>query len=223
MAAALKSGSPAFRALKRLFDFSAAALALLLLWPLMLLIALLILIFLSSPVLFRQQRPGYRTRPFTLLKFRTMHDSRDPAGRLLPDSDRTPLLGRMLRKLSLDELPQLWNVLTGHMSFVGPRPLLMKYLPRYSPEQARRHEVRPGITGWAQVNGRNATTWPQRFACDLWYVDHCSLLLDARILLMTIGQVLRGQGVSPENEATMPEFMGNEGEQPASSSPPLSG
>ena len=162
----------------------------------------------GSPVLFKQQRPGLHGKPFMMSKFRTMTDARDGDGNLLPDADRLTRLGRFLRSTSLDELPELFNVLKGDMSLVGPRPLLMRYLDRYTPEQARRHEVRPGITGWAQINGRNALSWEDKFTLDVWYVDHCSLLLDMRIILQTIWKVLRREGISQEGEATMSEFMG---------------
>jgi lipopolysaccharide/colanic/teichoic acid biosynthesis glycosyltransferase len=159
-------------------------------------------------VLFEQVRPGLHGRPFRLVKFRSMRDARRPDGSLLPDSERLTALGRFLRSSSLDELPELWNVLRGDMSLVGPRPLLMEYLALYSTEQARRHEVRPGITGWAQVNGRNSVPWPERLAMDVWYVDHRSMLLDLRILFMTVGRVLRRSGISEHGEATMTAFRG---------------
>jgi lipopolysaccharide/colanic/teichoic acid biosynthesis glycosyltransferase len=168
-----------------------------------------------GPVLFRQIRPGKYAQPFTLLKFRTMTVARDIHGQLLPDGERITRLGRFLRACSLDELPQLWNVLRGDMSLVGPRPLLMQYLARYTPEQLRRHQVSPGITGWAQVNGRNALSWDEKFAMDTWYVDHWNLLLDARILAITLRKVLTRQGISNQNHATMPEFMGRETQRPA--------
>jgi lipopolysaccharide/colanic/teichoic acid biosynthesis glycosyltransferase len=162
----------------------------------------------GSPVLFRQVRPGLSGKPFEMLKFRTMRDATDSSGQPLADAERTTGLGRFLRSSSLDELPELWNVVKGDMSLVGPRPLLMQYLERYSPEQARRHEVRPGITGWAQVNGRNAIEWEEKFALDLWYVDHASLWLDLKILLLTVRQVLSRKGVSADDHATMPVFTG---------------
>jgi lipopolysaccharide/colanic/teichoic acid biosynthesis glycosyltransferase len=195
---------------KRLGDFVGSALLLLLLSPILVITAILVRIRLGSPIFFRQQRPGLHGMPFMLVKFRSMTDTRDAEGNLLPDAERLPRFGKMLRSTSLDELPELWNVLRGEMSFVGPRPLLMRYLERYSPEQARRHEVRPGITGWAQVNGRNAVDWPERFALDVWYVDNLSLLLDIRILLKTVGAIVKREGVSQEGHATMQEFMGNE-------------
>ncbi len=164
---------------------------------------------LGTPILFRQRRPGLHGKPFTMLKFRTMTDARDAAGNLLPDAERLTRLGRFLRGSSLDELPELWNVLRGDMSLVGPRPLLMQYLERYTERQARRHEVRPGITGWAQVNGRNAVDWDDRLAMDVWYVDNVSLALDIRILRRTLAAVLTRRGISAEGHATMPEFLGN--------------
>lgn len=181
--------------LKRALDLAISILALILLTPLMGLLALLVRIFLKSPVLFRQERPGRHGRPFTIVKFRTMDEARDAEGRLLPDSERLGALGRFLRRTSLDELPELFNVLKGDMSLVGPRPLLMRYLDRYSPEQRRRHEVRPGITGWTQINGRNTLAWEDRFVLDVWYVDNRSFLLDCRILLITIWRVLTREGV----------------------------
>lgn len=177
--------------------------------PLSLLIALLVRSRLGSPILFRQTRPGLRGRPFTIYKFRTMTDGRDADGNLLPDSERLPLLGRILRSTSLDELPEFINVLKGDMSLVGPRPLLMEYLPLYSPEQARRHEVRPGITGWAQVNGRNAISWEEKFKLDVWYVDNKSLWLDVKILCLTVVKVFRREGISQQGQATMEKFMGS--------------
>ncbi|HXZ26468.1 MAG TPA: sugar transferase [Terriglobales bacterium] len=200
--------------LKRAGDVLASALALLLLSPLLLVLAVIIRIRLGAPVLFRQKRPGKDGKPFELVKFRTMSDARDPEGNLLPDEQRLTRLGRRLRRFSLDEWPQLWNVLKGDMSLVGPRPLLMEYLGRYSAEQARRHSVKPGITGWAQINGRNAVSWEERFRLDVWYVDHWSLWLDLRILAATVWLVLRGKGISWEGHATMPKFMGTERSQP---------
>ena len=177
--------------------------------PVFLFTALLVRIRLGSPVLFKQQRPGLRGRPFYLYKFRTMTEARDADGNLLDDAARLTAFGKWLRKLSLDELPQLVNVVKGELSLVGPRPLLMEYLPLYSPEQARRHDVKPGITGWAQVNGRNAITWQQKLQLDAWYVDHRSMLLDLKILLMTVAKVFRGEGISQEGRATMERFKGN--------------
>jgi len=172
------------------------------------LIALAVRLRLGVPVLFRQRRPGLHGQPFTLLKFRTMTGARDAAGNLLPDAERLTPLGRFLRATSLDELPELLNVLKGEMSLVGPRPLLLEYLTRYTPEQARRHDVRPGITGWAQVNGRNALSWEHKFALDVWYVDHVSLGLDLKILVLTALRVLARQGISQPGHATMEEFLG---------------
>ena len=195
--------------MKRLFDLTAAALGLLALaLPLLALIAL-VRIKLGRPVFFRQTRPGLHGRPFQMVKFRTMTDARGPDGALLPDADRLTPFGRFLRSASLDELPELWNVLRGDMSLVGPRPLLMEYLPLYTPEQARRHAVRPGITGWAQVNGRNALSWEEKFALDVWYVDHQSLALDISILWRTVRKVLVREGISAAGEATMGKFTGN--------------
>jgi lipopolysaccharide/colanic/teichoic acid biosynthesis glycosyltransferase len=194
---------------KRTVDRVAALLGLVLLSPLLGAVALAIRARMGAPVLFTQERPGLHGRPFRVVKFRSMLNAVDASGRSLPDAERLTGLGRFLRATSLDELPQLWNVLAGDLSLVGPRPLLMQYLPRYSPEQARRHEVLPGITGWAQVNGRNAITWDQKFALDVWYVDNWSLRLDAQILLLTLARVLRRSGISREGHATMPEFMGS--------------
>ena len=195
--------------MKRLLDFIAALLGLIALaLPLLLLIAL-IRRKLGSPVFFRQTRPGLHGQPFEMVKFRTMTDTRGPDGALLPDAERLTPFGRFLRSTSLDELPELWNVLKGDMSLVGPRPLLMEYLPLYSPEQARRHAVRPGVTGWAQVNGRNAISWEEKFALDTWYVDHQSLLLDMKILWLTVKKVLVREGISAAGEATMGKFTGS--------------
>ncbi|NWF69109.1 MAG: sugar transferase [Chloroflexi bacterium] len=195
-------------ALKRLLDIGFSLLALCLLALPMLLIAAAIRWHMGAPVLFRQQRPGLRGQPFTLLKFRTMRAAYDAAGHPLPDAQRLTPLGQFLRRSSLDELPELLNVLKGDMSLVGPRPLLMQYLERYTPQQMRRHDVLPGITGWAQINGRNALSWEERFALDLWYVDHWSLWLDAKILALTVVKVLRREGISADGHATMPEFKG---------------
>lgn len=177
--------------------------------PPMLLIALLVRVALGSPVIFRQERPGLGGRPFTLLKFRTMSDATDANGRLLPDEVRIGRFGRWLRASSLDELPEIFNVLAGDMSLVGPRPLLMEYLPLYTPRQARRHEVRPGITGWAQVNGRNAISWEEKFLLDVWYVDNRSFALDIRILWLTLRRVVAREGISAFGKATMPRFTGS--------------
>jgi lipopolysaccharide/colanic/teichoic acid biosynthesis glycosyltransferase len=194
--------------MKRVFDFLAASLALLLLALPLLALALVIRRKLGSPVLFCQVRPGLHGKPFTMVKFRTMTDDRGPDGALLSDAQRLTPFGRFLRASSLDELPELWNVLKGEMSLVGPRPLLMEYLPLYTPEQVRRHEVRPGITGWAQVNGRNAISWADKFTLDVWYVDHHSLWLDVRILWLTLTKVMRREGITAEGDATMPRFKG---------------
>lgn len=194
--------------MKRAFDLVTALSALLILSPIMLLVAVLNRIYLGKPVLFMQQRPGLGGKPFNLLKFRTMKDAVDSKGQPLPDAERLTRYGKFLRSTSLDELPGLWNVIKGEMSLVGPRPLLMEYLPLYTEEQARRHDVRPGITGWAQVNGRNAISWDEKFAADIWYVDNQSLALDFRILAMTVGKVLKKDGVNAEGEATMPRFRG---------------
>lgn len=194
--------------MKRAIDVVAASLLLLILFPVLLVTALLIAGRMGRPVLFRQVRPGQHEAPFEMLKFRTMRDAFDADGNPLADADRLTRLGRFLRASSIDELPELWNVLKGDMSLVGPRPLLMEYLPRYTAEQRRRHAVRPGITGWAQVNGRNALSWEQKFALDTWYVDNRSLWLDIRILWMTVAKVLRREGIAAEGEATMPKFEG---------------
>lgn len=197
--------------MKRLIDILGASAALILLSPVMLATAFAIRLRMGSPVLFAQLRPGRNGVPFRMLKFRTMLDALDAEGHPLPDGERLTALGRFLRSTSLDELPGLWSVLKGEMSLVGPRPLLMSYLPLYSPEQARRHEVRPGITGWAQVNGRNALSWEDKFALDVWYVDNRSLALDIRILLMTVRKVLVRDGISAEGESTMTLFEGSRG------------
>jgi sugar transferase EpsL len=193
-------------AVKRAIDLIVALVAFVLMAPILIATALAVRIGLGRPVLFRQMRPGLGGRPFALLKFRTMTEARDAAGRPLPDDRRLTPLGQLLRRTSLDELPELINVLKGDMSLVGPRPLLMDYLPHYTPEQARRHEVRPGLTGWAAVNGRNATSWEQRLAQDVWYVDHRSFALDCRILLRTVAKVIRQEGISQDGHATMPRF-----------------
>ena len=195
--------------MKRFMDIIFASVALILLSPVLLLVALAILFTMGTPVLFRQQRPGLHGRPFGIVKFRTMRAVRAGEDAVASDGMRLTRLGRFLRAASLDELPELWNVLKGDMSLVGPRPLLMQYLPLYSPAQARRHEVRPGLTGWAQVKGRNALSWDEKFALDVWYVDHRSLWLDLRILAATIGQVVSRRGIAAEGTATMHEFRGN--------------
>jgi sugar transferase EpsL len=193
---------------KRLLDLAIGVPTLVVSAPILGGIALLVRLRVGSPVLFRQRRPGLHGEPFTLLKFRTMTNARDESGNLLPDAERSTSFGRFLRSTSLDELPELINVLRGEMSLVGPRPLLMQYLGRYTPEQMRRHEVKPGITGWAQVTGRNAIPWDERFALDIWYVDHYSVWLDLKILLLTIWRVAQRQGISEEGQATMTEFQG---------------
>ena len=195
--------------MKRLFDFIVSLIALIILSPIIGVTALLIRRNLGSPVLFKQQRPGLNERAFFVHKFRSMTDERDRNGELLPDDVRLTPFGKMIRKLSLDELPQLLNVLKGDMSFVGPRPLLMEYLPLYNERQKRRHNVRPGITGWAQVNGRNAISWEERFELDVWYVENHSFWLDIKILLMTVFKVFKSEGISQEGQATMTKFMGN--------------
>jgi lipopolysaccharide/colanic/teichoic acid biosynthesis glycosyltransferase len=198
------------RALKRALDLVIGSAAVVLLAPLLAGIALAVRLSMGPPVLLRQWRPGFRGRPFEILKFRTMLDLRDAQGQLLPDFQRQTQLGRLLRTSSLDELPELFNLLRGEMSLVGPRPLLMEYLGRYTPEQARRHDVLPGITGWAQVNGRNGNSWEERFRLDLWYVDHWSLWLDFRILGLTAWRVLRREGINAAQNVTMPKYMGPE-------------
>ncbi|MGH7444104.1 MAG: sugar transferase [Longimicrobiales bacterium] len=197
--------------MKRAIDVLAAVLGLLLLSPVLALTALLVRLGIGAPVLFRQTRPGLHGRPFTIIKFRTLRHITDEDGELLPDAQRMTRLGAWLRSSSVDELPELWNVLRGDMSLVGPRPLLMEYLARYSPEQARRHEMRPGITGLAQVNGRNGATWDDRLRMDVWYIDNQSLRLDARILLLTVRRVLARDGISQRGHATMEKFRGSTG------------
>jgi sugar transferase EpsL len=196
---------------KRILDLSLALPLAILSLPVAILVTLLIAVTLGGPILFRQRRPGFRREPFVILKFRTMV-SEGSATSPEPDDQRLTRVGRWLRKTSLDEIPELWNVLRGDMSLVGPRPLLMEYLDLYTPEQMRRHEVPPGLTGWAQVNGRNALTWKDRFALDLWYVDNLSLKVDLRVLLLTLGQVISGEGISAEGHATMPKFQGSDDE-----------
>jgi lipopolysaccharide/colanic/teichoic acid biosynthesis glycosyltransferase len=199
---------PGVPPVKRAFDLLLTLPALILLAPLMGVIALLVRLKLGKPVLFCQARPGLNGEIFTLYKFRSMRDAVDADGRLLPDAARLTRFGRILRAASLDELPELWNVLRGEMSLVGPRPLLVQYLERYTPEQARRHEVLPGITGWAQINGRNALTWEEKFRLDVWYVDHWTPGLDFKILALTVWKVLRREGISAPGQATAGEFMG---------------
>ena len=194
---------------KRLFDLFVSLLALMALWPVILIVGLLIRFKLGAPVLFKQSRPGLHGKPFNMLKFRSMLDATDKDGNPLPDDQRLTRFGRILRSTSLDELPGLINVLKGDMSLVGPRPLLMEYLPLYSAEQARRHDVRPGITGWAQVNGRNAISWEDKFKLDVWYVDNRSIWLDIKILLLTVKKVFVREGISAAGEATMSKFTGS--------------
>lgn len=198
--------------MKRAFDIFVSALALALGAPLFAVIALLVRVKLGAPVFFVQMRPGLHGALFPLRKFRTMTDARDASGALLDDARRLTPFGRWLRAASLDELPELWSVLIGDMSLVGPRPLLSDYLPLYSAEQARRHEVKPGLTGWAQVNGRNAISWEEKFRLDIWYVDHQSFLLDLKILALTLGKILKREGIAHDGEATMPRFLGSAGE-----------
>ena len=202
------AGARASLIVKSCCDRAAAAVGLLLSAPVIAVCAALVRLESSGPAFFTQERPGRHGRPFRVFKLRTMREALGPDGQPLPDAERLTSLGRFLRRASLDELPQLWNVLRGDLSLVGPRPLLMRYLPRYTPEQARRHEVMPGITGWAQVNGRNAVSWDERFALDVWYVDHWSLWLDVKILALTVVRVFAGSGVSRAGHATMPEFEG---------------
>lgn len=198
------------RFIKRLFDLLVSTLLLMLLSPLLLVLALLVRVKLGRPVLFTQERPGLHGSLFRLYKFRSMRDAHDENGKPLPDEQRLTSFGRFLRSSSLDELPELFNVLKGEMSLVGPRPLLAAYLERYTPEQARRHDALPGITGWAQVNGRNALTWEEKFKLDVWYVDHQSFWLDIKILLLTLWKALKREGISAPGSATAPEFMGTE-------------
>jgi lipopolysaccharide/colanic/teichoic acid biosynthesis glycosyltransferase len=199
--------------IKRCFDIFIATVALIAFSPLFAVLALLVALRMGRPVLFSQMRPGLDSKPFVMCKFRTMRDAMDSEGKQLSDADRLTPLGRLLRSSSLDELPELWNVLKGDMSLVGPRPLLMQYLPLYSSEQARRHEVRPGITGWAQVNGRNALSWEEKFAFDVWYVDNQSLVLDIKILVLTVAAVFFRRGINNDNHVTMPPFSGSPKEQ----------
>jgi sugar transferase EpsL len=194
--------------IKRCIDVVGAGLGLIVLSPILVVVAVAVWVRMGWPVMFQQMRPGLNGQAFRMYKFRTMSNKRDEEGNRLPDEQRLTSLGKFLRKTSLDELPELFNVLKGDMSLVGPRPLLMQYLERYTPEQARRHEVKPGITGWAQVNGRNAISWEEKFALDVWYVDNCSLWLDIKILAITIWKVFRREGISAEGEATMAEFIG---------------
>ncbi len=208
----MKNGFPPA---KRLFDLALTIPGLIVISPLLAATALLVRLLHGAPVLFRQQRPGFRGRPFYMVKFRSMSNARDEQDRLLPDEQRLTRFGRFLRSYSLDELPELFNVLRGEMSLVGPRPLLMQYLQRYSPEQARRHDMPPGITGWAQIHGRNALSWDEKFRLDVWYVDHWSLGLDIKILWLNLWKVLRREGVSPLVGEIMEEFMGGEEDREA--------
>ncbi len=194
---------------KRSLDLGLSLSALLLLAPLLVILALFVRVKLGAPILFRQPRPGLRGKPFILYKFRTMTDARDAQGNLLPDAQRLTAFGRFLRSASLDELPELFNVIKGEMSLVGPRPLLIQYLERYTPEQMRRHHVLPGLTGWAQVNGRNALTWEQKFELDVWYVEHQSFSLDLKIIFMTAWKILKREGINQTGQATAQEFMGS--------------
>ncbi|WP_394708604.1 sugar transferase [uncultured Desulfuromusa sp.] len=194
--------------MKRLTDILASSCGLLILFPLLVLITIFVRVKLGSPVLFKQARPGFHGNEFEMVKFRTLLDAVDKEGKPLPDEKRMTSFGRLIRSTSLDELPELWNVLKGDMSLVGPRPLLMEYLPLYSDEQRRRHEVRPGITGWAQVNGRNVLSWEEKFKLDVWYVDNRSFWLDLKILFLTVKKVFVREGISAEGEATMPKFTG---------------
>ena len=196
--------------IKRCFDISLVLLTAPLWTPLLLFLAGLVRVRMGTPILFKQIRPGRHGLLFNLMKFRTMTEVRDAEGKLLPDADRLPGFGKFLRSTSFDELPELLNVLRGEMSLVGPRPLLVQYLDRYTPEQARRHEVRPGITGWAQIHGRNAISWEEKFKLDVWYVDNQSLWLDIKILLVTVGKLIKRDGITAEGSATMPEFRGND-------------
>ncbi|OMP66636.1 sugar transferase [Domibacillus epiphyticus] len=197
--------------MKRFFDIVCSLSGLIILSPVILVSAILIRFKLGSPIVFKQQRPGLHGKPFFVYKFRTMTDERDSSGAMLPDAVRLTKFGQLLRKLSLDELPQLFNVLKGDISVIGPRPLLMEYLDLYTPEQARRHEVRPGITGWAQVNGRNAISWEEKFKLDVWYVDNRSFWLDMKILFMTVQKVFRSEGISQTGHVTMEKFTGTKG------------
>lgn len=195
---------------KRFFDLMLTVPALILLFPLMAVISLIVRLNFGNPIIYRQKRPGINEKLFNLYKFRTMTEEYDESGNLLPDEKRITTIGKFLRRTSLDELPELLNVLKGDLSLIGPRPLLVEYLDRYSPEQARRHKVKPGITGWAQVNGRNALTWEEKFKYDVWYVDNWSLWLDLQILFMTVFKVIKGEGINQPGQVTMEEFKGNE-------------
>lgn len=195
--------------IKRLVDITGALSGLILLAPVIFIIGILIRLSMGSPVIFSQVRPGLYGKPFKMYKFRTMTDARDERGYLLPDEQRLTALGNFLRSTSLDELPELWNVFKGEMSLVGPRPLLMEYLDLYTTEQARRHEIKPGITGWAQINGRNSLSWEEKFKMDVWYVDHWNILLDIKIIFMTFLKVVKRDGISAQGHATMPIFRGS--------------
>ena len=197
------------KVMKRFVDITGSIISLVLLSPVLLVVWAMIRRAMGSPVLFHQTRPGLYGQPFRMVKFRTMRDANDSNGNPLPDSERLTNFGHFLRASSLDELPELWNVLKGDMSLVGPRPLLMEYLPLYSPEQARRHEVRPGVTGWAQINGRNSVSWNEKFQLDVWYVENRNFRLDLKIILLTIRKVVKRDGISAAGEATMPKFKGN--------------
>lgn len=198
-----------YQALKRAFDLTMAAVAILVLAPLLAVVALLVFLKLGGPVLYKQVRPGLHGKPFELFKFRSMIDAYDDEGEPLPNDQRITPFGQMLRSLSLDELPELWNIFKGDMSFVGPRPLLMDYLPLYNERQSRRHEVRPGLTGWSQINGRNSLSWEEKFEFDIWYVENASFGLDIKIILMTFLTVLRREGISHEGDVAMPRFRGS--------------
>ncbi len=198
------------KVIKRFLDIILSLALIIILSPLFLLLYLLVTFQLGSPVLFRQERPGLHGKVFTMYKFRSMTDKKSANGNLLPDSERLTGFGKFLRSTSLDELPELFNILKGNMSFVGPRPLLVRYLDRYTPEQARRHEVKPGLTGWAQVNGRNAISWEEKFELDVWYADNWTIWLDLKILLLTIWKAAKREGISAEGEATMKEFLGTD-------------
>jgi sugar transferase EpsL len=198
------------RFIKRTIDILVSLIVLVLLAPILIGIAILVAIYMGRPVIFSHERPGLNGIPFTMIKFRTMSDKRDPQGNFLPDGERLTAFGKFIRSTSLDELPELWNVLKGDMSLVGPRPLMMEYLPRYSPEQARRHDAVPGVTGWAQINGRNTISWEEKFKLDVWYVDNWSLWLDFKILVLTGWKVFAREGISQANHDTIEDFMGSQ-------------
>ena len=195
--------------IKRIFYFVLASVVALIFSPLMIILTLLVLCMLGKPIIFKQQRPGLHAKPFYIYKFRTMNDKKNTHGEFLTDAERITTFGKLLRSTSLDELPSLWNVLKGDMNLVGPRPLLMEYVPLYNAVQARRHDVKPGVTGWAQVNGRNAISWEEKFKLDVWYIDHQSLWLDIKIIILTFKKVFFRDGISAKGEATMPKFTGN--------------